>query len=600
MSEVRFSDDLEQRLADNAFAKKWVELRFQQMDAYRKPFVRTWEKSYKYYRSIAEPKQARWKARLFVPRIYETIHTILPRLLQGIFAQRPPFAVEPVPDTTSFMFEEEQLRVNRRAQEVELVLNAQIENQIRLRELCEREWILSTLIYGNAPAILTWDEGLKQPRLEVIDLWDFWCDPRAKDMRDAQDACHHIRVPIDLVRQRADQGIYDAQAVEKIKPDGETSWPAMDRLRSLNITSNEPGGDDRIVTLREYWRRSRVITTVQATGDVLRNVPNRLFAQEALPYLLMKYVPVPGELYAMGIPEILENLQLELNENRNLWLDNKKLAMCRMFAVTHEVDTETLVAAPGAVFKVSDPQGGIRPIEIPDLGPSMGDAEAYITADIDRTMGIYDYTRGKAAKANETARGIQLIQSEANQRFAYNLSLIESTIRELGRKLILMNQNLLPLPTYVRQRDENGTRFLPVSEDAFEGTYDVTPVMSSTLGNKDVARTQLTELIALIKQVPEFDMATDYRRLYGYLLQKYEIRDVAGIIKSEERIAAEQQQAMMAQLQQQQEAVQQASPAVSSRRAASPGPGLPGPPPGPPAALPGPAPMDAMQPMEVM
>ena len=532
--DISTHDDVDERIEDNDWAGKYVTHRWELMDRHRKQWKSTWDWGYKAYRSRPDPRDSDWQSNLFIPRTFDVIETIKPRLVQGLFAQRPSFSMLPVPDHDTFLFPDEQQKLVQRAKDAELLIDHQLETELLLRQAFQQEWCTNALLYGTAPAVLGWDPSTNQALFKVIDPYDFWVDPAATKIEDAQDAMHEVRIPIDVLRKRARDGIYDQETVDKLQPDSETPNPADQRRKLAGYSGNSGGYDSRIVTIRQYARRNRLVWLTKQ-GRVLRNTANTLLDDQALPYVVLRNIPIPGDFWGMGWPEILKHLQLELNDVRSLRVDNLKLSICKMYAVSSEINDELFLAAPGAIFKVADPSSGFRVIEQGDISPAAYQEEAQINADIDRTTGQFDYTRGKSSRSGETATGINLIQTEANVRFALALSIFEDGILDLVRKLYLMDQIWLKLPRAIRHRDQDGMWWSYVSEDAFQGSYDIAPVSSATIGNKDVQRQTYLQLMQTIGQVPQFAEMLNYRSLLSRFLQLFDLRDTSGLIKSEQQ-----------------------------------------------------------------
>jgi len=540
-SDVKFDDNLSESLQDNDKARKWARGRFHEMKEARRPWEDSWTRAYKYYRSWPEPKNQDWKATLFVPLTFQAVETILPRVVQGLFSIRPSFVALPTPDMATLAGgPQAAVALAEKARLVEQVLDEQLENQIKLRKIAQTVWFRECLIYGSAPGIITWDVLLNRPRFQALDIMDWWCDPQAEDVSTAQYACHRVRITVDELRKRAKAGIYDADAVKKVKPKTDAETPAQERLKEVGLGAedNSYRADGRMVELIEFWRRDRVMTFDIDFNATLRNTRNEMFDDKCLPYVLARYTPIPHELYGMGIPELGESLQLEMNDTRNLRIDGVKMSMCGMAAVPFDWDDEQNKVCPGAMFKLADPSS-VKWISPPDVSQGGLMEEDRIRKDWDQTFGTYDYTRGSAARANETATGINIIVQEGNVRYGMTVSILEDTVRELIEKLYLLDQLWLQPPMLVRMADENGVRFQSISEDTFDGTYDISIVTSSTLGNKDIQRMQVRDLVQTILQTPEFMRMTDWYPLYKQFLSKWEMRDAAGVIKSQDVLAQE-------------------------------------------------------------
>ena len=532
---LEFKDDLAEKLADDEFALKWVRHRHSQMKKFRETYEDGWKEDYKQYMSYLDPRKQDWQSRGFIPRTFDIVETILPRLVAGMFSTDPFFALRP--------------KDERQAETMKLrtqVLQEQTENSLKLQRKSQEHWFRNALIFGTSPSMVSWDHQRRNVSFKIIDVMDWWCDPHATSMDDARDACHRVRVSVDDIKAKARAGVYPLfteESIKKLQGAKPTDFPSFERQQLTGKGGDVyEKADDRLVTLLEYWTPYRVITCDESGQLLLRNVPNVLYMGRGMPYVLLRNHHLPEELYGMSVPTVVRNLQDQLNDIHNLAFDSRLMAMSKMFAAPRDLDLETVAIFPGAVFQMADPSL-FRVIDIPDVGPSSDIAEKQISSDIDRTVGVFDASRGQRGPANETATGLQLITQEANQRFAMLLSVYSQPVLDVMRKTDTLNQIWFQLPAMVRVREDQETTFIPMSEGDYDGEVDVVIASASTLGNKDVQRMQFKDLVTTCAQVPQLDQRINWDEMTKELIDKYEIPNGQRLRKSPEQMQMEQLQA---------------------------------------------------------
>lgn len=157
------------------------------------------------------------------------------------------------------------------------------------------------------------------------------------------------------------------------------------------------------------------------------------------PFVHFGYVDC-GQTYHKGICGIIEGLQEEGNEIRNLRVDNVTLSMNKVLAVLekHLRDPNDLVWSPGAVVRikgdtVDDARKAIFPIEIGsvDIGGYRETAE--IERQIQEATAANRVTIGSAGikdDTNQTLGGMELLRQAAYDRFAVYAFLLGQKLRD--------------------------------------------------------------------------------------------------------------------------------------------------------------------------
>jgi len=491
--------------------------RFEKAAKFRRPHEEKWLRWYKLYRSYTEKREV--GANLFIPYTFSIVESVQPRLVTTLFASRPYIGVLPLrPDMVT------------QARNMENLLDYQLIQRINIVEVAS-QWIKEALIYGTSIIKVGWRFETKKtrttaplrtilgvpvgskvveqetvvyddPKIEHIDLWDFYVDPEATSIDDAEYCIHRIYRTKEHLKKLADAGIY--KNIDKVEIRANiinADLGAEERRAAVGLGT--VGQTDRI-ELIEYWEDDRIIT-VANRAVVIRNEPNP-FWHGRKPFVRLVDQPVPHEFYGIGEIEPIEYLQLELNDTRNQRMDNVNLVLNRMWKVLRsaDIDPAQLVSRPGGFVEVDD-MNDIEPLEFIDVTSSSYKEEEEIKRDIDRTTGVYDYARGETTDRRETATTASILSSAANERFKLKIQLMEDMgLRRLGSLLVQLNQQFIDKERVIRILGPDGMFFNTIGPDDIKGQFDVMAIGSTVepVVNRDARLNQLTQLYANLQGSP--------------------------------------------------------------------------------------------------
>jgi hypothetical protein len=258
--------------------------------------------------------------------------------------------------------------------------------------------------------------------------------------------------------------------------------------------------------LYEYWEHDRVITVAEEKV-VIRDEENPYWHCQ-LPFVAGRICTVENEFYGVGIPEMIESLQNELNDVRNARMDNVTLAMNKMFVATRSSDIlkqfpdGVVPTEPGLIILSNEPEG-IQQLPMTDVTQSSYADAKEIISNLETALGIYDYSKGAPGKSRETATGILSLQEAANVRFKLMITEMAKMLADAADFMVDLNEQyvneekVFRLTSGVWQKIEN-------IEDVI-GRYDYIPVGASMEGLSKYARLeQLLRYRQVFSTNPDF------------------------------------------------------------------------------------------------
>lgn len=255
----------------------------------------------------------------------------------------------------------------------------------------------------------------------------------------------------DLRTSKADRKFIDLTRIWSLHEKTHTIWELNAPIPRKWIDFDMPDGPDAeilvpakvLVASGAYLLSSEEAEDIEGLGNLLK----------------MDYIRT-GEPYGKGIPEMILDDQDEINELRNLRVDNVNLIMNKMLAVFEKaiVNRKDFVSQPGGVIRLKDQifangEPDIRkvltPIEFPDVSQSAYKETMEIERGIQEITGANRVTLGSSSQVrdtNQTLGGMELLKQMFNERVAAYGMLIEweFLIEAARRTYALIYQKLQP------------------------------------------------------------------------------------------------------------------------------------------------------------
>lgn len=485
---------------------------FNKAKSARQEYDDKWLRYYKLYRNYKEERQDN-RSNLFIPYTFSIIETVVPRIIATLFATRPYIGYMPTNHDSV-----------DRAKNLEALVDYQLVQKIGFKSVAA-EWIKEALIYGTGILKVGWQfeekeitkrEPIKflgatlgsrpvikteirkdEPLVECIDLFDFYIEPGATSIDDANYCIHKVVRDKAHLERMAELGIYEN--IEDL--DDESTETGAD-IRKAEL--GESGSDKKGITLLEYWTDDRIVVVANET-TVIRNEPNPYWCKRK-PFIRIVDTIDPHNFYGIGEIEPIEDLQHSLNTIRNMRLDNINLIINRMFTIKRyaNIDPEQLVMRPGGFIEVDD-HDDIQPIELKNVTSDSYKEDNLIRQDLDIVSGVNDYVRGTNPDRRETATTSSVLSQASNERIKLKSTLIEDMgLRSLGYWLATLNMQFVDKPYTVRLLGDGGVDFTELTNDDINGDFDVIPLGSAVdpVVNKSARLNSLIQLYQVFKDNP--------------------------------------------------------------------------------------------------
>ena len=518
--------------------------RFDKAKDFRQPREDRWNSYYKLYRNYIEDKEYPWRSKLFIPYTFSNIETVIPRIIRAIFNEFDDVDVnQPV---------EKLLRYARSRMDLYTKLYSALKDVLIYGTFILKPfWRYETRKrYELRPFanVFGREVGSKKTKIDatfyddpdcaVVDPYDFYVDPRAKDIDDALFCVHRIETTQEEIKRNKANIYKNLDKLEEMN-----SYPGDDTVRERTDTTKDYSPRDYVdsftkkVELLEYWENDRVITLANRQ-IVLRDEENPFWHLQK-PFIKGVVCPVPHEFWGIGIVEMTESLQHELNDIRNMRMDNVNIIINRMWVVERSADVEMKdpMSYPSAVHVTND-INGIKMLETQDVTSNAYMEEDRVKFDMQTATGIYDYSKGLAPARKETATAVLSLQGEANKRFEGMIELLlRGAMRKLNEYNISLYQQFIPgmesqMKEFTIAGDEMPTIIKP--ED-IAGIYNYEMSGTPVEGLSMLARQQyMVQLYMPVLQSGVVDPITWTKEL----LKVYKFKDLDKIIRPPAPVAS--------------------------------------------------------------
>ena len=520
-------------------------------------FFDEWTSWYDMYRGIPGTKPYHWMSNKFIPMTFGKVETAYAALQSILFATHPPFEVLP---------REEQDRES--ASIFQRLLSYQFDETNVFQEFSL--FLKSLLIHGTAIGKVVWDttftkstqwiedkeplfnlfglkigerfKGYKEeesrtrtfdgPRFLNLNISDIFPDPQAVDIQDGW-VIHRTRrtrgyllqlltnFPDSFTREILQITDEDGTETQSNKEDIEQS---MGRLYQPQVSRPKYTS---LIELLEWWgdydfdddgELEPCIFTV-AAGKYLIRAERNPYWHGLKPFIKGVYVSVPNDFYGIGIPEVLEDLQLTLNETFDQRNDNVSFALNKpaIFKRGSGIDTRKLIFKPGGIYGTDEEITGS--LQFLDIANFTRDSHLH-QADIERwaqeataitslTMGLGQQEGGK------TATEAQIRQRATGNRLGIIAKIIEySGLQTLLKFFYQLNYQFMNQTQIVRIVGEKGYNFVKVKPGDIRKNYDLKVTGTFTSENRERKALRLIQFYNLTKGDPLIKVDALLRKLY--------------------------------------------------------------------------------------
>ena len=351
-------------------------------------------------------------------------------------------------------------------------------------------------------------ETVKVPKMEFVSIWDFYPDPNARNMEEAEFVIQRHRLNRNQVLDLANRPFFNKQAImdcvrmgakynkkswetdidlEKSQyPDIENNrfevieyWGTIDALsaREEGLQLDEEIDDAQEVQVNVWMIRDKVIRIVENPFKPFRT-----------PYQAFVYEKNPYTFFGIGVPENMDDAQQIMNGHARMAIDNLALAGNLIFDVDESAlaSNQTMEVFPGKIFKrqAGSPGQSIYGLKFPNTAVENMQMFDKFRQLADESTGLPSYSHGQTGvqSMTRTASGMSMLMGAASLNIKTVIKNIDDQlIKPLGEALFQWNMQFYEgdLPIY--------------------GDLEIKATGSSSLMKKEVRSQRLTMFLQTVQ-----------------------------------------------------------------------------------------------------
>ena len=377
-------------------------------------------------------------------------------------------------------------------------------------------------------------------RFEHLNIWDVFPDPRALTIKGNPIAYRYETTYGELVKG-AQEGYYLPDCADKLKDYKSDEETPIDKklvetdrkISESSVKRTEYGKRLRCYELEARLPKKWVLINGETIDDPEKLVPAVVRFHKACivsvglseaydgePQIYKDdYLPVSGQFYGRGIPEMLKDVQLVSTETVNQRIDSGSIGLMQKFAVLDKYVVDPKDFEEGRnVIRIKAP-AGIDNVDVRqvlarlDMGspdrsafvePQEWERVAQDRTSVNRvTMG----TSGQVKDANQTLGGMEMMKSSAGDKFYYIGLLSEFGFQhEVNRaywKLIYANYN--PEDVAMAIGPQRAQTFELLTPEQIENGYQYYPMGVLSMENKAMRQARLAQIDAQFGMMPYFN-----------------------------------------------------------------------------------------------
>ena len=320
-------------------------------------------------------------------------------------------------------------------------------------------------VMGAVCSYQAWDFDEDRPDSELRPLENIRFDPAAKwtdPMGTSPYVIDMIAMYAYEVKEKHEKGGWNAVSDGELSAAKTQAFDSTRAAREKNRTDPKEGGETGIKDFDLVWVHRNVVrrggvdwlyytlgTEVLLTEPVdIQSLPEfKWLRKRERPWTFGICILEAHRTMPSGVPELMYQINAELNDNANQRMDNVKLVLNKRYFVrrNRQVDIRSLARnTPGGSTMMDDPEKDVIPQDWNDVTASAYQEQDRLNLDADDLIGSFSGSSVQAnRKLNETVGGMNLLSAGATQVGDYTLKVFNETwLEKTLSQMLRMSQRL--------------------------------------------------------------------------------------------------------------------------------------------------------------
>jgi len=344
------------------------------------------------------------------------------------------------------------------------------------------------------------------PKIEAVSCWDFYPDPAAVSLNDAEYVIQRHRYNREHLRNLIHRPYFDKMAIEDVLSES-PKYESKHFESEIHSEGDEYLFSDKRYEVLEYWGMLDAmlaksfgldipdsvsdLESVQVNAWIVENQVIRLvlnpFVPARIPFYTFPYELNPYQLFGIGVAENMEDSQLLMNGHMRMAIDNLALAGNMVFDIdeTQLVPGQSMDIYPGKIFRRQSGQSGtaVNGVKFPSTAGEnlqMFDTARRLS---DEQTGIPSVVHGQTGVTGtgRTAAGLSMLLNSAGLSIKTVVKNIDDfLLKPLGECFFQWNMQF---------NDENAE---------IVGDLEIKPKGTAAIIQKEVRSQRLTTLLQTV------------------------------------------------------------------------------------------------------
>jgi hypothetical protein len=276
------------------------------------------------------------------------------------------------------------------------------------------------------------------------------------------------------VRMKIKSGFYSVKTTRGI-PEWESSGGEMRWITDAVFDTYESD----LACLYEVFDRqhNRVLTFCEGILEPIREISNPYpYLRGEFPYIQYDFIYTPDEPWGMGIPEMIEDQQYELDRHRTFGFQHRRKCSSTIYEVLDSVDedeAEKLPDAEDGTFVFVPQIGSISPVKEAPLPRDYPLQEGIIKADIDELVGFDPIMRGERLQGRATLGEVQSRTGVSSLKLNERVDTVDDLFLMTGKQCVAHIGANYHKERVVKLFGKQGMFWVTVSNDDIKGEIDL-------------------------------------------------------------------------------------------------------------------------------
>lgn len=488
---------------------KWILQKLQSSEEFCNPYFERAKRHYKLYRFGSAVPDDDWPYvnRVRSRDILAFIEDSTAILMATLFAKMPFFSAIPR-ETSQMMMKYTGLDAKAIGDQIASCLDYQISHEDT--EFFEEivDFFKGGNIFGNSylgvyPKF-TSDGDYIRPLLKTTDFWDVMPISGARRISKARGVFVREWTNVEDLKELGKKKIYsNTNELKTYNTDSDYNWH-KELLNEIGMTGYSMGESEDNVEVLHYFSGGHVITLAdRATFMRDSRGKNKPYPYD-MPIVQYKFMPVPLEFFAMGIPEVLEVLQEDKNLIRSARRDNIDLVINKVLKAKSgaDINFDLIKYYSGAIWPLEN-LTDIEPLDMQDVTQSSYQEEAMRASDMENALSLFGYARGMTPQHAEQPTTVMKLQQASLNRLDLAIKLAEfTTLQNIATRIIMLTRRYMRPETYEAIIGEKDAGFFKITEEDIKRFYYFKPVGSSVTNIKELRQSQVSTALQTAMSIP--------------------------------------------------------------------------------------------------